>query len=90
MQKRNHNPKLGKIVEVVWMDAVGEQKKCLEDIKNIPPSQLLVLTKTYGEFYKEDDKAIMILQERSEEEVDLTVIPTAWVIKINIMKGGKK
>ena len=78
----------GKIVEVTWLDAMGESKSQKSKIDNCQPSDLLIINKTYGIFYKEDKKAIIIVQEDSEDDIDFTVIPKPWIIKdgIKILK----
>ena len=70
-----------KIVEVTWMDAMGESKSPKSKIENVTPSELLIVNKTYGILYKEDDKAILIIQEDSIDDIDYTVIPKPWIIK---------
>ena len=82
----NYKKYLGKICDVTWFDACGKQKEELSKINDIPPASLLVLTHTYGLVYRVDDKAILILQEKSEEECDYTCIPIDWVIDINKLK----
>jgi hypothetical protein len=70
-----------KIVEVTWMDAMGESKSPKSKIENVTPSELLIMNKTYGILYKEDDKAVLIIQEDSIDDIDYTVIPKPWIIK---------
>jgi hypothetical protein len=78
----------GKIVEVTWLDAMGESKSPKSKIDSCNPSDLLIINKTYGIFYKEDKKAIIIVQEDSQDDIDFTVIPKPWIIKggIKILK----
>jgi hypothetical protein len=70
-----------RIVEVTWMDAMGEMKIDKSKVDSINPSDFLVMNKTYGVLYKQDEGAILILTEDSANEVDICVIPKPWVIK---------
>lgn len=77
-----------KIVEVTWLDASGKIAEDREIIDNINPSELLVVTKTYGKFAKEDEKAILLLMEDSPLTVDYCAIPKQWILPkgIRILK----
>lgn len=77
-----------KIVEVTWMDAVGESKCNRSKLDNSNPTDLLIINKTYGIFYKEDKNAVVIVQEDSQDDIDFTVIPKPWILKngIRILK----
>jgi len=86
MIKRLRIPKIGTICEINWLDASGKMKEELEKINDVLPSSLLIQATTYGEIYKVDDKAILILQEKSDTECDYTVIPISWVINIKNLK----
>jgi len=90
MNKNLKIPKVGTICEINWLDASGKMKEEIDKISNVTPSSLLIYATTYGEIYKVDDKAIVILQEKSETECDYTVIPISWImnIKILIIKNG--
>ena len=74
---------IGDIVEVVWKDAFCETCKARDEIDSPEPGDLLVLTSTYGIYYKDDNEAIMILQEKSDIAVDRTIIPKTWIQSIN-------
>lgn len=86
---RKHKAKIGDIVEVAWLDAAGEQKEDKDKLNRMEPKDLLVKNITYGLFFKEDEVAVVILQEDSEEQVDYTVIPTSWITTINKLTGGE-
>lgn len=93
MKKKNEFKKVekGDIVEVIWLDAYGEIGVDKNDLENNPsPSSYLIETKTYGVFYTEDDKAIIILEEDSSSAVDLTAIPKPWIIDIIKLKKEVK
>jgi hypothetical protein len=79
-------PKIGDKVEVTWKDAAGEIKTNREEVDNVSPKELLITNKTYGIFHKEDDEAILIIQEDSVTDIDYTVIPKGWPLKIKILK----
>lgn len=74
---------IGSIVEIVWLDAIGKSSVHRDEVESVDPKDLLVLTSTYGVYYKDDGVAIMILQEDSQDGVDYTVIPKNWIVKIN-------
>lgn len=84
--KKKTNNKLGKTVKVQWADAAGEQKTDKCDIDNSEPKDLLVITDTFGILYKEDELAVVILQEDSKDSVDYTVIPKGMILSINELK----
>lgn len=75
-----------KKVHVQWMDAAGGQKIDKSEIENVSPKSLLVITDTFGILYKEDNLAILVLQEDSEDQVDYTVIPKGMIISIKELK----
>lgn len=83
---KNLNNYLKKVCVVSWLDASGSQKEDLSKIDSVPPSSLLVHTETFGEIYKIDDNAIVILQEKSVDQVDYTCIPINWVEDIKILR----
>lgn len=78
--------KIEDIVEITWMDAAGETAREKEEVENLDPKDLLEETKTYGIFYKEDDEAVIILQEDSPRTVDYTVIPKSLIIETRKLK----
>lgn len=80
------NKLLGKKVKLIWADACGGQNIDKTELKNISPKNLLVITETYGVFNKEDERAVMIIKEDSEDTVDYTVIPKEWVLEITELK----
>jgi len=85
--------KIGDTVCIIWKDAMGDSRVDLEEVKHIPPSQLLVETKTYGTILTLDEGAIAIAQENSESGGDYTIIPKRMIEDITIltnMKGGNK
>ena len=86
--------KIDEMVCVIWKDALGDSRTDLDEVRNIPPSQLLVETKTYGTVLNIDDGAITIAQESSDSGGDFTTIPAGMIIDIQIlnkkMKGGQK
>jgi hypothetical protein len=83
---KNLNNYLNKVCVVSWLDACGEQKEDLSKLDSVSPSSLLVHTETFGEIYKIDDNAIVILQEKSAEQVDYTCIPINWIEDIKILR----
>ena len=85
--------KIGDLVCVSWLDAMGDSRVDLEDVKHIPPSQLLVETKTYGTVLNIDNVAIAVAQENSESGGDYTIIPEGMIEDITILtklKGGNR
>jgi hypothetical protein len=78
--------KVGDKVEVLWLDALGDMTADKEIVINSQPSDLLAQTKTYGILYKEDDKAIIVLQEDSDTRVDYAIIPKGMITKIKKLK----
>ena len=78
--------KLNKKVHVKWADAAGQQKIDKSEIDNVTPSELLVITDTFGILYKEDKLAVIILQEDSKDSVDYTVIPKGMIMSITELK----
>jgi hypothetical protein len=78
--------RIGDKVEVTWEDALGDSLAEKEDIENMRPQDLLAITKTYGILYKEDEKAVIILQEDSDTRVDYAVIPKGIIVKIRKLK----
>lgn len=78
--------KLGSKVQVKWTDAAGGQKVDKKEITNIAPKNLLVITDTFGVYYKEDNLAVVILQEESDDQCDYTVIPRGMIIEIQELK----
>ena len=74
------------VYQITWLDAMGEQKADKEKLKDISPKDLLVRTETFGKLFKEDDVAIIILQEDSDSECDYTVIPKSWIIEKKVIK----
>jgi len=86
--------KVNDTVCVIWRDALGDTRVDLEEVKSIPPSQLLVETKTYGTVLSRDEGAILVAQESSDSGGDYTVIPIGMITDIEILdktvKGGKK
>jgi len=78
--------KIGDKVEVLWLDALGDMTADKETVINSTPTSLLAPTKTYGLLYKEDDKAIIVLQEDSDTRVDYAVIPKGMITKIRKLK----
>jgi len=78
--------KLNKKVHVKWADACGESKVVKSEIENVSPKDLLVITDTFGILYKEDDLAVLILQEDSHDSVDYTVIPRGMILSIKELK----
>jgi len=71
---------------VTWLDAMGELKGEKDTIDNAEPSSLLIENKTYGILYKQDDYALVIVQEDSIDTVDYTVIPKSIVTSIKVLK----
>lgn len=80
--------KIGDIVEITWKDCAGDSKIDLSEIKDIPPRELLVETKTYGTILNIDNEAVVIAQESSESGGDYTVIFNPCIV--NITKFNKK
>ena len=78
--------KIGDKVEVIWQDALGDMTADKETVENAEPKDLLAITKTYGLLYKEDDKAVIILQEDSDTRVDYAVIPKGMIVKMRKLK----
>ena len=78
--------KIGMKVAVKWADAAGGQKIDRNEIDNATPKSLLVITNTYGILEKQDDAAILILQEDSPDQVDYTVIPRGMILEIKELK----
>lgn len=76
-------------VEVVWLDAAGEQKASRETIHKFPPRTMLVKTISYGIVEDFDDEALLLASETSIEEVDWTVVPLAWIQSITPLKPEK-
>jgi len=77
---------VSKVVEVIWYDAAGKQKEDINKVMLIQPKELLIKTTSYGLLCSVDLDAIMILHEYSDQEVDYTVIPNSWIIKIKELK----
>jgi len=91
MANKKRRLEKGDIVEVTWLDAYGEiglSKSQLESDQS--PSSYLVKVKTYGKYFAEDSKAILILEEDSESAADICAIPKPWVVKILKLNGGNK
>ena len=93
MRKNINNKKyfesfLNCICEVCWLDASGSQKEKLSKINHIEPSALLIPTLTYGVIYKVDSLAMIILQEKSEDECDYTCIPLSWIVDIKELQSN--
>lgn len=78
--------KIGDKVEVIWKDALGDMTADKETVINSEPKDLLAITKTYGILYKEDDEAVIILQEDSDTRVDYAVLPKGMIVKISKLK----
>lgn len=78
--------KIGDKVEVIWADALGDMTADKETVVNSEPKDLLAITKTYGLLYKQDDKAVIILQEDSDTRVDYAVIPLGMIVKMRKLK----
>jgi hypothetical protein len=78
--------KLGSKVHAKWLDAAGGQKVDKETVSNVSPKSLLVITDTFGILYKEDNLAILILQEDSNEQCDYTVIPKGMLVSLKELK----
>ena len=75
-------------MKVKWYDAV--QKDIPEDTlielikagKNISGKHLLAINTTYGKAYKLKDVVIVIQEESTDDETQVTIIPKDWVITI--------
>ncbi len=78
--------KIGDIIEVIWIDAVGDSKWKKEDIEKYKIESILCETKTYGKLAKKDDSGILIYTVESKLHVDYMAIPINMIKKINIMK----
>lgn len=76
------------LVMIEWLDAVTYQKDTeynKEDLGN-KPSKLLEETRTYGYVYSEDNDAICVMHEHSDDDKEFSIIPTKWIKKITRYK----
>ena len=73
------------VVCVVWLDAFGEQ--CVDKNDRVDlPSCKLVDTKTYGKIGYVDDSAVEILQEESDTNYDIGIIPKSLILDIEVLE----
>jgi hypothetical protein len=83
---KNTKAKIGDIVEVVWLDAAGQMAVDRDLAATNNPTDLCVVTHTYGILHKEDKLAVIILQEDSQVNVDYAAIPKGMILEIRRLK----
>jgi len=77
---------LNKICDVEWIDIYGEQRIEVGVFKEKRPSEFLVECHTYGKITSVDNNALVIMQEESRVQGDLTAMPLGVIIKISVLK----
>ena len=71
----------------MWLDAVAYDRAG-EEIEEKQPKELLAPIKSYGYVLKEDQKAIILAYEDSDDQKSFVVIPKKWIKSIIVL--GKK
>ena len=76
---------VGPIVKVTWNDAAEQIKIHCIDGEN--PEKHLAVCETIGELVVKDRKALILVQHWSDTDgIDILVIPTDWVQKIEVFE----
>lgn len=71
--------------KVIWYDAVQKTlpKEYIKTItKNTSGKDLLAINITYGKIIKLKDVIMVIHEESTEDDIDVTLIPISWIISI--------
>lgn len=79
--------KIGDIVKVTWLDAVGEMGVSRDKLELKAIKDILVETITYGELFMLDDDGVVILPENSSMDTcDYACIPQGMIRNIERLK----
>ena len=71
------------LVSVTWLDAADHTDISLTDLGNKSPKSWLMKRTTYGKLFKENKDVIILIRDQdSEDDCEITVIPKPWVIEV--------
>lgn len=76
--------KYRQLAEVVWLDAVAYDR-VESDIEGKSPKDLLFPIKSYGYVLKQDNKAVVLAYEDSDDQKSFIVIPKKWIKSFKIL-----
>lgn len=86
MKLNNIQKQLGKIAEVIWLDASFRSSQNNEDLKDIDPEDLLVRSVTIGRILMVNNKAIVLEHISNDITKDVSTIPFGMIKEIKITK----
>lgn len=80
--------KYRQLAEVVWLDAVAYDR-AESDVEGKSPKDLLFPIKSYGYVLKQDNKAVVLAYEDSDDQKSFIVIPKKWIKSFKILGKAK-
>jgi len=70
------------MIKIKWYDACSKElnKAEMTALKNMDGKELLEINTTYGKSIILPDVVVMITEESTDDNTDVTIIPRVWII----------